>query len=65
VETLAEFVKGVWTTFSDFSVELLNVGEIEPGAGVTHWTVRVTNTGRRADGSDPTGRAISLKKVFP
>ena len=61
VETLGEFVKGVWTTFPDFSVELLNVGEIEPGVGVTHWIVRGTNTGPRADGGDPTGRAISLK----
>jgi hypothetical protein len=61
VETLAEFVKGVWTTFPDLSVELLNVGEIEARVGVTHWLVRATNTGPRADGSDPTGRAISLK----
>ena len=61
VETFGEFAKGVWTAFPDLSVELLNVGEIEPGVGVTHWIVRGTNTGPGADGSDPTGRTVSFK----
>ena len=30
-EALATFVKGVWTAFPDFTIELLNVGEIEAG----------------------------------
>jgi hypothetical protein len=51
-ETLAEFVKGVWTSFPDFSVELLNAGEIEAGVGASHWIARGTNTGPGADGSD-------------
>jgi len=35
-EALAAFVKGVWTAFPDFSVELLNAGEIEPGLIADH-----------------------------
>lgn len=60
-ESLAEFVKGLWTAFPDFSVEVLNAGEIEPGLVVHHWLVRGTNTGPGADGSKPTGRTLSLK----
>jgi hypothetical protein len=61
VENLAEFAKGVWTTFPDFSIELLNAGEIEAGVVALHWLARGTNTGPGADGSDPTGRAVSFK----
>jgi steroid delta-isomerase-like uncharacterized protein len=61
VKTFGEFAKGVWTAFPDLSVELLNVGEIEPRVGVTHWIVRGTNTGPGVDGSDPTGRTVSFK----
>src|ERR1700737_4426976 len=43
-EALATFVEGVWTAFPDFSVELLNAGEIEPGLIADHWLVRGTNT---------------------
>jgi len=44
-----------------FTIELLNAGEIEPGLVAHHWVVRDTNTGPGADGSAPTGRAISFK----
>jgi steroid delta-isomerase-like uncharacterized protein len=60
-EPLANFVKGVWATFPDFSVELLNTGEIQPGIVAIHWLVRGTNTGSGADGSKPTGRAVTLQ----
>ena len=30
-EALAAYVKGLWTAFPDFHLELLNDGEIEPG----------------------------------
>jgi predicted ester cyclase len=60
-EALANFVKGIWTAFPDFSVELLNAGEIEPGLVGLHWQVRATNTGAGADGSKPTGRTVSFK----
>jgi predicted ester cyclase len=60
-EALANFVKGVWTAWPDFSVELLNEGEIEPGVVALHWLVRGTNTGPGADGSEPTGRTITLQ----
>jgi steroid delta-isomerase-like uncharacterized protein len=60
-EDLAAFVKGVWTAFPDFSVELLNAGEIEPGLIADHWLVRGTNTGLGADGSEPTGRSVSFQ----
>jgi hypothetical protein len=42
---LAAFVKGVWTAFPDFSVELLKAGEIEPGLIAEHWRASGTNTG--------------------
>jgi predicted ester cyclase len=60
-EALAAFVKGVWTAIPDFSIEMLNAGEIEPGLVVHHWLIRGTNTGPGADGSEPTGRSISFK----
>ena len=37
-EALAEFVKGVWTAFPDFHLELLNCGEIEPELVAIHWS---------------------------
>jgi predicted ester cyclase len=58
---LAAFLKGVWTAFPDFSVELLNAGEIEPGLIADHWRVRGTNTGPGSDGSEPTGRTVSFQ----
>jgi steroid delta-isomerase-like uncharacterized protein len=62
-EALADFVKGVWTALPDFSIELLNAGEIEPGLFAHHWLIRGTNTGPGADGSEPTGRTLSFKGV--
>jgi steroid delta-isomerase-like uncharacterized protein len=59
-EALAEFVKAVWTAFPDFHLELLNVGEIEPGIVAIHWLLTGTNTGQRIEGP-PTGRSISIK----
>jgi predicted ester cyclase len=51
----------VWTAFPDFSLELLNAGEIEPGVVALHWRVRGTHTVPGVDGSDPTGRAVTFK----
>jgi predicted ester cyclase len=59
--SLAAFVKGVWTAIPDFSIEMLNAGEIEPGLVAHHWLIRGTNTGPGADGSEPTGRSFSFK----
>ena len=59
-EALAEFVKGVWTAFPDFHLELLNCGEIEPELVAIHWSLRGTNTGQRIDGP-ATGRSVSIK----
>ena len=36
---LAEFVKGVWTAFPDFHLELLNCGEIEPELVAIHLVI--------------------------
>ena len=60
-EALATFVKGIWTAFPDFTVEPLNVGEIEAGVVALHWRVRGTNTGPGEDGSEPTGRSVSFQ----
>jgi steroid delta-isomerase-like uncharacterized protein len=59
-EALAEFVKGVWTAFPDFHLELLNCGEIEPELVAIHWSLQGTNTGQRREGP-PTGRSLSIK----
>ena len=59
-ETLSEFVKGVWTAFPDFHLELLNCGEIEPEVVAIHWSLQGTNTGQRREGP-PTGRSVSIK----
>ena len=60
-EALVAFVKGIWSAFPDFTVELLNVGEIEAGVVALHWRVRGTNTGPGGDGSEPTGRSVSFQ----
>ena len=60
-DALAAYVKGLWTAFPDFRIELLNAGEIEPGLVAHHWMVKGTNTGQGADGSGPTGRTLTLK----
>jgi SnoaL-like domain len=39
-EALAAFVKGVWTAIPDFSIEMLNAGEIEPGLVAHHWLIQ-------------------------
>ena len=59
-EALAAHVKGLWTAFPDFHIELLNAGEIEPGVVAHRWQVQGTNTGQGADGSEPTGRTLTL-----
>jgi steroid delta-isomerase-like uncharacterized protein len=59
-EALAEFMTAVWTAFPDFHLELLNVGEIEPGIVAIHWSLTCTNTGQRIKGP-PTGRSVSIK----
>jgi hypothetical protein len=41
-EALAEFAKAVWTAFPDFHIELLNAGEIEPGANGSSLIVKKT-----------------------
>jgi hypothetical protein len=45
-EALANFVKGVWEAVPDFSIELLNGGEIEPGVVAHHWQVKGTSEGK-------------------
>jgi predicted ester cyclase len=60
-EALAAYVKGLWTAFPDFHIELLNAGEIEPGLVAIHWLIHATNTGQGMDGSAPTGRTLTLK----
>jgi hypothetical protein len=59
-EALAEFVKGMWTEFPDFHVELLNCGEIEQELVAVHWLLRGTNTGQRREGP-ATGRRVLIK----
>jgi hypothetical protein len=61
-EALANFVKGVWTAFPDFSVELLNAGEIHPGIVALRWLARGTNIGPGADGSKPYLQRIDFFK---
>jgi predicted ester cyclase len=51
----------VWRAVPDFSIELLNAGEIEPGVVAHHWIMRGTNTGPGIDGSAPTGNTFAIK----
>ena len=60
-EALANYVKGLWAAVPDFSIELLNAGEIQPGLVADHWQLRATDVGPRADGSNGTGRTFSIK----
>jgi ketosteroid isomerase-like protein len=60
-EALAAYAKGLWAAIPDFRIELLNAGEIEPGLVAHHWTLKGANTGKGADGSEPTGRTLTLK----
>jgi ketosteroid isomerase-like protein len=55
-EALAEYIKGLWTAFPDFHIEVLNAGEIEPGWVAHHWLVHGTNTGQGADKEAETAR---------
>ena len=63
-EAFPAYLKGLWTAFPDFHLELLNAGEIEPGVLAHHWRTQGTNTGQGADGSEPTGRAFTLTGSF-
>jgi hypothetical protein len=45
-QALADFVQGVWKAVPDFSIEMLNSGEIEPGVVAHHWLIRGTNSGK-------------------
>jgi hypothetical protein len=45
-EALATFVTGLWEAVPDFSIELLNDGEIEPGLVAHHWLVKGTSDGK-------------------
>jgi hypothetical protein len=45
-EALASFAKGVWKAICDFSIDLLNAGEIEPGIVAHHWLIRGTSSGQ-------------------
>ena len=58
-EAIGAFVKGLWTAFPDFHIELLNGGEIAPNLVANHWLVQGTHTGQGTDGSEPTGRYIA------
>jgi hypothetical protein len=42
-------------------MEILKVGEIEPGVVALHWRASGTNTSPGADESKPTGRTASVK----
>lgn len=60
-EALADFVRAVWKAVPDFSIELLNAGEIQPGVVAHHWIMRGTATGPGIDGGAPTGRPFAVK----
>jgi hypothetical protein len=44
----------------DFSIDVLNAGEIEPCVVAHHWLLRGTDAAR-TDGSKPTGRSFTIK----
>jgi hypothetical protein len=72
-ETYGRFGREIWIGIAlqwpyarihfppDFSIEMLNDGEIAPGVEAHHWVVRGTNTGPGIDNSAPTGRKFTFK----
>ena len=54
---LAEYVKGLWTAFPDFHIEVWR-NRVRVGRP---WLVHRTSTGQGADGSAPTGGTVTLK----
>jgi predicted ester cyclase len=48
-------------TGGDFTVEILNVGEIEAGVVALHWRAHGTNSGPGGDDSEPTGLSVSFQ----
>ena len=59
-QAIADFAKGVFTTFPDVSFEIVSVGDTGGGLVAFQWLARATNTGPLADGSPPTGRSLTL-----
>ena len=58
-QAIADFAKGVFTTFPDVSFEIVSVGDTGGGLVAFQWLARATNTGPLADGSPPTGRSLT------
>jgi steroid delta-isomerase-like uncharacterized protein len=63
VEALPNYLEAVWAAVPDFSIEILNIGEIQPGLVADHWKLRGTDVGPRPDGSKGTGRTFTIKGV--
>jgi steroid delta-isomerase-like uncharacterized protein len=59
-QAIARFAKGVFTAFPDASFEIVSIGDTGGGLVATQWLACGTNTGPLADGSQPTGRPVTL-----
>jgi hypothetical protein len=62
-EAIVNYVNAVWAAVPDFSIEILNIGEIQPGLVADQWQVRGTDVGPRPDGSKGTGRTFTIQGV--
>jgi steroid delta-isomerase-like uncharacterized protein len=58
---IGDFARVVWTIFPDFSMDLINIGDMGGGLVAIQWVAHGTNTGAFPDGTPATGR----KATFP
>ena len=58
-QAIADFAKGLFSTFPDLSLEIVSIGDTGGGLVAFQWLARATNTGPLADGSPPTGRSLT------
>ena len=58
-QAIADFAKGLFSTFPDLSLEIVSIGDTGGGLVAWQWLARATNTGPLAEGSAPPGRPIA------
>jgi steroid delta-isomerase-like uncharacterized protein len=58
-QAIADFAKGLFSTFPDLSLEIVSIGDAGGGLVAWQWLARATITGPLAEGSAPPGRPIA------
>ena len=58
-QAIADFAKGLFSTFPDLSLEIVSIGDTGGGLVAWQWLARATITGPLAEGSAPPGPPIA------